>query len=77
MIPLILFFTFYLCFFSEGGFISSAVRPSSSSSGTGLAATGRNYVDDDMSSSIYDIPAYDTESSLVIFYNYIIICYRA
>ncbi|XP_060858579.1 tyrosine-protein phosphatase non-receptor type 4 [Metopolophium dirhodum] len=48
----------------EGGFISSAVRPSSSSSGTGLAATGRNYVDDDMSSSIYDIPAYDTESSL-------------
>lgn len=62
-----------LWFYSEGGFISSAVRPSSSSSGTGLAATGRNYVDDDMSSSIYDIPAYDTESSLVIIYNYIIV----
>ncbi|XP_050438870.1 tyrosine-protein phosphatase non-receptor type 4 [Adelges cooleyi] len=55
----------------EGGFIPSVARPSSSSSGGAngntIPANGRsttNYVDDDMSSSIYDIPAYDTESSL-------------
>ncbi|XP_050530528.1 tyrosine-protein phosphatase non-receptor type 4 [Daktulosphaira vitifoliae] len=51
----------------EGGFMSSVIHPSSSSSINGLTVNGRslmNYVDDDMSSSIYDIPAYDTESSL-------------
>lgn len=54
--------------FSEGGFISPTNRPDSIGNGTGLPTTGRsmtNYVDD-MSNSLYDIPAYDTESSLVI-----------
>jgi len=56
-----------IIFFSEGGFISSGV-PGSTNNGTGLTANGGslpNYVDDDMCSSLYDIPAYDTESSLV------------
>lgn len=59
----------FFLLYSEGGFVSSVVHPSSSSSVNGLAVNGRsllNYVDDDMSSSIYDIPAYDTESSLVL-----------
>lgn len=57
---LLLFF-----FSSEGGFTSAVCHSSSSSAG--VLANGRsmtNYLDDDI--SIYDIPAYDTESSLVI-----------
>lgn len=53
-------------FFSEGGFILSTANPSSNCDLPGSSMSNYN---EELSGSIYDIPAYDTESSLVILYN--------
>lgn len=50
-------------FFSEGGFMLTDICPNNLINDKSIT----NYVNQDISNNMYDIPAYDTESSLVIY----------